>query len=121
MTAYTKHEAGTFSWVELATTNPASAKKFYGALFGWAFEDMPAGPDMVYTMCKLGSQYCGALYGKGESMKGTPANWASYITVESVDATAKAAVANGGKLLKEPFDVMDAGRMAVIEDPTSPS
>lgn len=118
MAIRTSHPHGAFSWVELGTTDPASAKKFYGALFGWTFVDMPAGPGMTYTMCKLGEHHCAALYGMGESMKGVPPHWASYITVESVDATAKAAAENGGKVLKQPFDVLDVGRMAVIEDPT---
>src|SRR5262245_52586848 len=35
VTDITRHEPGSFSWVELATTDTAAAKKFYGALFGW--------------------------------------------------------------------------------------
>jgi len=54
----------------------------------------------------------------GEAMKGMPPNWASYITVEDADKTARVAVQNGATVVKEPFDVMDAGRMAVIADPT---
>jgi predicted enzyme related to lactoylglutathione lyase len=118
MTTLTKHAPGTFSWAELATTDAASAKKFYGGLFGWTYDDMPAGPDMIYSMTKLGKEHASALYKMGESTKGIPPHWESYITVEDVDATTKTAVANGAKLLKEPFDVMDVGRMAVVADPT---
>jgi|SRR5882672_8273455 len=117
MPTRTSYEHGTFSWVELATTDSGAAKQFYGALFGWTFDDTPAGPGMTYTMCKLGPQPAAALYTMGDQMKGVPPHWASYITVEDVDATAKKAAANGGKVVKEPFDVMDVGRMAVIQDP----
>jgi predicted enzyme related to lactoylglutathione lyase len=71
-------------------------------------------------MCKLGTDYVSALFALGSmpNMKGVPPHWDSYITVESADATAKVAAENGGKVVKEPFDVMDVGRMAVIQDPT---
>jgi len=51
----TSHEPGTFSWVELVTTDAAAAKKFYAGLFGWSYDDAPVGPDMTYTMIKLGN------------------------------------------------------------------
>lgn len=122
MPTRTSYEHGTFSWLELGTTDSESAKKFYGGLFGWTFDDMPAGPGMTaastYSMCKMGTETVAALYKMGAEMKSVPSHWASYITVTDVDATAKKAATNGGKVVKEPFDVMDVGRMAVIEDPT---
>ena len=118
MPTFTKHTHGTFSWAELATTDAASAKKFYGALLGWVGDDMLAGPDMIYTMCKVGSEYAAALYQMGDSMQGVPPHWASYITVDDVDATTKRVIEQGGKVVKEPFEVLDAGRMAVVADPT---
>lgn len=119
MTTKTEHKPGSFSWAELATTDADAAKKFYGGLFGWTFDDSPAGPDMIYTMCKLGGKSAAALYKMGAEMqKGVPPHWASYISVSDVDATTKKAKDNGGKVLKDPFDVMEFGRMSVIQDPT---
>ncbi len=118
MTAFTNHAHGTFSWMELATTDVATAKKFYGDLFGWTYDDRPAGPDMLYSMASLGGRLVGALYGMGREMAANvPTHWASYVTVNDVDAVAKTVAANGGKVVKEPFDVMDVGRMAVVHDP----
>jgi uncharacterized protein len=118
MTTKTEHQHGAFSWAELATTDADAAKKFYGGLFGWTFDDSPAGPDMIYTMCKLGGKSASALYKMGAEMKGVPPHWASYISVADVDATTKKAKDNGGKVVKDPFDVMEFGRMSVIQDPT---
>jgi predicted enzyme related to lactoylglutathione lyase len=119
MTTFTEHKHGTFSWIELATTDAASAKKFYGELFGWKFDDMPMGPDEVYTMANLGEgKIVGALYKMNAQMAGIPPHWSSYVTVDDVDARTKKVTAAGGKVVKEPFDVMDVGRMAVIQDPT---
>jgi predicted enzyme related to lactoylglutathione lyase len=118
MPKQTKYEPGTFSWVELATTNGDAAKKFYGGLFGWSFDDHPVGPGMIYSMAKLDGQVVGALYTMDEAMKGVPPNWLSYITVDDADAVTKKATRNGGKVMKEPFDVMTFGRMAVLADPS---
>lgn len=114
----TKYEHGTFSWVELGTTDAAAAKKYYGELFGWSFDDTPAGPGMVYTMCKKGEDLVAALYPMGKEMGGVPPHWLSYVTVDDVDATSAKVSASGGKLIKGPFDVMDVGRMSVVEDPS---
>ena len=109
---------GSFCWAELATTDGPGAKKFYCELFGWEGFDMPIGPDMVYTMLKLEGKDTGALYQKGEMMKDVPTHWASYISVANADEIAAKAKSLGGTVMKEPFDVMDVGRMAVIIDPT---
>ena len=47
-----------------------------------------------------------------------PPHWNSYVSVASADASAAKAKELGAKVMVEPFDVMDAGRMAVISDPT---
>ena len=56
------YEPGTFCWVDLATTDPAGAKAFYGELFGWEAEDMPAGEAGMYTMLSLDGDEVGGLY-----------------------------------------------------------
>jgi uncharacterized protein len=113
----TSYEHGTFSWIELATTDTKAAKEFYGKLFGWSFEDLPAGPGLIYSMCKLSGKSVAAL-SQMEANRAAPAHWSSYITVDDIDATATRMEQQGGKLLKPPFDVMDVGRMAVVQDPT---
>jgi predicted enzyme related to lactoylglutathione lyase len=106
---------GTPSWVDLATTDLEGAKAFYGALFGWEFEDM--GPEAGgYTMCALRGQQVAGL---GPTMgEGIPPAWSTYVSVEDADTTAKAVESAGGSALAPPFDVFDSGRMAVFADPT---
>jgi predicted enzyme related to lactoylglutathione lyase len=71
---------------------------------------------MVYTMLLKSGKNVGALYGLGAQQKGVPPHWNIYVAVASADETAKKAKALGGKVLMEPFDVMEVGRMAIIED-----
>lgn len=113
-----EHAAGSFCWAELATTDGPAAKKFYSELFGWTTDDNPIGPDMVYTMLRLAGKDVGALFQKGEMMKDVPVHWASYISVASADEIAAKAKSLGGTVIREPSDVFDVGRMAVITDPT---
>ncbi len=115
-----EYKPGTFCWVELGTTDGEAAKKFYTELFGWDFTDNPIGPSMVYTMLKLDGKDVGALYKMPDEMtsQGIPPNWLSYVSVANVDETSQKAKAAGATLMKEAFDVMTVGRMAVVQDPT---
>ena len=115
-----RHKAGSFSWVELATTDQAAAKSFYTALFGWTVEDSPMGPDEFYSMFRLEGLDAAAAYTlrKEPREHGVPAHWGIYVAVESADASAKRAAELGGAVLAPAFDVFDHGRMAVLQDPT---
>src|SRR5688572_8846515 len=46
-----KPPAGEFVWHDLVTDNPSVARAFYGALFGWTFED-GEGVDPGYTIIR---------------------------------------------------------------------
>src|SRR5688500_17563499 len=115
----TSHPHGTFSWVDLATTDTEGAKVFYGELFGWEGDDMPAGEGMTYTMFRLGERYVSAVSDQREEegAAGVPPHWSPYATVAAVAAVAARAPELGGTLLAPPFDVLDAGRMAVLAAP----
>ena len=114
-----RHRPGTFSYAELATTDAQGARAFYSGLFGWETDEIPMGESGTYYMFRLGDRVAGAMYQLGGEQQGqVPAHWGSYVTVESVDASAARATELGGTVLAEPFDVMDAGRMAVVRDPT---
>jgi predicted enzyme related to lactoylglutathione lyase len=116
----TSYAPGTFSWVDLATTDADAAKRFYTNLFGWEAEEMPAGDAGTYTMFRLNGSWVAALYQQPDEQRarGVPPNWVSYVTVADVEDAAADAQELGGAVIAEPFDVDDAGRMAVVADPT---
>lgn len=111
---------GSFCWAELVTSNQPEAKKFYNGLFGWTADDMPMGPNDFYSMFQLQGRSVGAAYTIRPDMvkQGVPPHWGLYVAVVSADKTASRVASMGGRLLMPPFDVFDAGRMAVILDPT---
>jgi predicted enzyme related to lactoylglutathione lyase len=86
-------------------------------LFGWEFEDMmPPDAPGSYFIARLRG---GDVAAVGSQPEGAPplAAWNTYVWVENADETAERVRASGGKVLTDPFDVMDAGRMAVVGDP----
>jgi uncharacterized protein len=115
-----KHAPGSFCWLELATSDQNAAKTFYTTLFGWKVTEFPMGPGEIYTIFRLEDRDAAAAYTMRKEQRdmGVPPNWMVYIQVESADASAARAAELGGKVLAPPFDVMDVGRMAVIQDPT---
>jgi predicted enzyme related to lactoylglutathione lyase len=108
------YEPGTFCWPELATSDADASKSFYASLFGWEFEDREAGEGFTYSMASVDGSQVGALY---PTDQGAP-RWNSYIAVESADDAAKKAGEAGADIVVEPMDVMDSGRMAVLQDPS---
>jgi predicted enzyme related to lactoylglutathione lyase len=114
----TSYAPGTFSWVELGTTDAGGAKRFYSELFGWLPEDMPAG-EGTYTMLKLDRKDVGALYELSDQQRSGGAHpaWLSYATVDDVDAATAKAGELGGTVVNGPVDVFDAGRMSLLRDP----
>lgn len=120
MPTVTQHAPGTFCWPELMTTDAPGAKKFYSGLFGWEASDVPMGDDGPYSLMRVRGQDAGAMMGMPAELRqrGVPPHWGAYVAVASADDTVKKAKSLGGEVLKEPFDVWDLGRMAVLKDPT---
>ena len=119
MTTIEKTPAGSFAWMELATSDQAAAKRFYTSLFGWEANDSPMGPDAVYTMFFLGGRQAGAAFTMSpQEAAAIPPHWQLYVAVDNADPSARRAEELGAKTVMAPFDVMTFGRMAVLEDPT---
>jgi len=114
------HAPGTFCWPELATTDQTSALAFYRNLFGWDVNDQSIGNGEVYSLFQINGRDVAAGYTMrdDERKMGIPPHWNSYIAVANVDASTAAAQGLGATVLAGPFDVMDAGRMSVLQDPT---
>ena len=116
-----RHKEGSFSYADLQTSDLEAATKFYTGLFGWQTDDQPMSEDgsEIYRMfTKDGRVVCAASKQPPQQAEaGVPPMWNTYFTVEDVDLKAKEAEAAGGTVHAPPFDVFDAGRMAVISDP----
>ncbi len=111
-------QAGVPCWVAAVLPDPEAGVAFYTELFGWEAADImpPDGPGRYYV-CTLGGRAVAAVgSGRGGQAPDVPA-WGTYIWVDSADATATQAAEAGGSVLAAPFDLLDAGRLAVLADP----
>jgi predicted enzyme related to lactoylglutathione lyase len=109
--------AGVPCWVDTSQPDPEAAVDFYSGLFEWEFEDvMPPGSPGKYFIARIRG---GEVAAVGSQPEGAPpmAVWNTYVWVDSADETAAKVRDAGGQVVMEPFDVMEAGRMAVFADP----
>jgi uncharacterized protein len=119
MSERTKYSPGTFCWADLSAADQDAAKQFYTQLFGWSVVDYPVGDGVVYSMMQIDGKDVAAVSPQPQQQAdaGIPPLWNSYVSVESADAAADRAQKLGATVHAPAFDVMDAGRMAVIQDP----
>lgn len=104
-------------WIDTSQPDPDAAVAFYRGLFGWEFEDvMPPGSPGNYFIARLRGGDVAAVGSQPEGGPPTPV-WNTYLWVDSADETASKVRSAGGGVVLEPFDVMEAGRMAVFTDP----
>jgi len=111
---------GSFCWPELATSDQKAGTAFYAKLFDWKQNDQDMGPAGVYSMFQLRGRDVAAAASlrPEEKQHGVPPHWNTYISAASADEAVKKAQSLGAKVLAPAFDVMDAGRMAALQDPT---
>lgn len=104
-------------WVDTNHPDPEAVLPFYRSVFGWEFDDvMPPDAPGNYFIAHVNGGDAAAV---GSSPPGAPpmARWNTYVWVDDADEVAKRAKDAGGTVAMEAFDVMDAGRMAVVIDP----
>jgi predicted enzyme related to lactoylglutathione lyase len=104
-------------WIDTSQPDPEAAVDFYRGLFDWEFEDvMPPDSPGKYFIARIRG---GDVAAVGSVPEAAPpmAMWNTYVWVESADETAAKVKDAGGAVVMDPFDVMDAGRMAVCADP----
>ncbi len=120
MSRAVSYPQGIPSWVDLSTTDVEAAKKFYAALFGWEYEDNQMGPEMMFSLARVGGDTAAVIFTQHgqEKEMGAPPHWNVYVSVDDVDAIAEKAKELGGNLMAGPFDAPQPGRMCVVQDPT---
>ncbi|MFD0347039.1 VOC family protein [Kitasatospora aburaviensis] len=110
----TDFPAGSPCWIDLGSPDPAAAATFYGAVFGWTFQDL--GPEAGgYGFLQAAGKTVAAVGPLTE--EGAQSAWTTYFRTPDADATAAAVEKAGGTVRVAPFDVMEAGRMAQLTDP----
>lgn len=117
MSTRSDYPAGVPCWVDTVQPDPTAAARFYSGLFGWqTAEVMPSDASGHYLMARIGDRTVAAVSSEPTDTP-SAATWKTYIRVASADDAAARVQQAGGKVLTEPIDVFDAGRMATFADP----
>ena len=106
-----------FCWHDLAAADAPAARRFYGAVFGWSTAVQGANGGSFLRL-RSGQSDVGSLYPlrRGQVERGVPSHWTPYVCVDDIEATAGRAVALGGQLLVQPFEVSGVARIALVAD-----
>ena len=110
---------GRFVWFEYMAKDIAKAQGFFGELFHWKTQQMPApgAPGGNYTMITINDQTIG---GYVPHMEGAPpqGHWLSHLGTDNAAVLCEKIKKLGGKVRKEPVKMGDYGTWAVVADPT---
>jgi len=112
-----EHHTGKVIWTELVTPDLAAAKRFYGGLFGWTFQEYDAGTTRYALARADGVQVAGIVQQAIRAGTRREPAWLTFIAVQDVDTTARNAVNAGGKLLRPARSYAARGRQAILSDP----
>lgn len=104
---------GHFYWADLMTPDVAAAEPFYADLLSWTFNHLI---EDDYTLALRGGQPVAGF--KQHGVPGAPAHWLPHMTTHDLDAAAARVVELGGSVHVDPFQVGEAGRLAIVGDPS---
>jgi uncharacterized protein len=110
------NEKGAVGWNELESRDPDGAKRFYGAVFGWEFEDHEMG-EMTYTEWQIDGTAVGGMADiRRRVPEEIPAHWMAYFGSVDTDEAVDKIKQLGGQAMFGPVDI-PAGRFAMVADP----
>jgi predicted enzyme related to lactoylglutathione lyase len=107
------NEVGTWSWNELTSPDVDASKSFYGGLFGWVAEDVPAG--IPRASFSLGDLLIGGAHAP-TPQEGDAPRWTVSFMVGDAGESAERVQQLGGRVLLPPMDI-PAGKFAIVSDP----
>lgn len=112
-----KKTPGTPTWVDLMTSNPEAARKFYGNLFGWTY--LISGPEFgYYANALLNDQVVAGIGPMMSDDPNIPSAWTVYLATNDSEVDSTKVIAEGGQVMVPTMTIGEFGRMTVCVDPT---
>ena len=103
-------------WIDLMSSDLGRAQEFYGAVFGWTFEDKGPALGGYILASKDGHQVAGM--GINVPQWPFPDGWSTYFHTADIDATVSDSTAAGASLLFKPMRLPGTGVMSASADPS---
>jgi predicted enzyme related to lactoylglutathione lyase len=104
-----------FVHMELNTSDPEAAQKFYKAIFGWKSQKMKMDDGSVYIGIKAGEESIGGI--QKNPAPDAPPHWLGYVGVDSIKKTSAKVEKSGGRVLMGEMPIPNMGSLAVYADP----
>ncbi|HEY6797203.1 MAG TPA: VOC family protein [Kineosporiaceae bacterium] len=110
------NEPGSVVWNDHHSVDPAGARDFYAAVFGYRYTTVPGERDYNSVDGAGPGNTVAGIGGPDGDLPDLPAHWMTYFAVASTDDTVERATAAGGTLVSGPADT-PFGQIAVLRDP----
>lgn len=108
---------GKIVWNDLITEDVDAARRFYGGLFGWTFEDSTAPGRKGYFVARSHNVFVAGLVPVAARSDGSKVSrWLPYASVDNVDGAVARATGAGAKVAVAARN-LGIGRVAAIIDP----
>lgn len=105
-------------WAILMSRDVEGAKSFYGRALGWSFEPFVTEPYATWVARNAEGRTVAAFVDSSRSDFPDAAElWLPYFVVDGLDRRLVEAEAAGATVLRSPFRVPQAGRIAIIRQP----
>jgi predicted enzyme related to lactoylglutathione lyase len=105
-------------WAVLMSRDVEGAKAFYGGALGWTFELFAAEPFPCWIARNPQGRSVGAFVdSSGSDFPDAPELWLPYFVIDDLDARLAEAEELGATVLRPPFRMPNAGRIAVLRQP----
>lgn len=112
-----EHHPGKVIWAELVTPDLGSARRFYGELLGWTFQDVPGARIPYAIALQNGEPVAGLVQPRSARSGRRQPYWLPFIAASNVESLRGQAVAHGARVLSPPRSYPDRGEQAVLADP----
>lgn len=106
------HHVGKFVWFDLVSSDVERAASFYSQVFGWQVQRVWGITDYI-TFRSNGRRIAGITPAESPGEVG----WIGSLSVGDVNEAAERVTELGGRVLQEPTDLPNRGRLAVLADP----
>lgn len=105
-------QTGTWCHIEIPTMSVERAKRFYGKVFGWTFQDVP---QLNYTLYQTKEGGLGG--GLFNPPPGIPRQIVNYLLVNEIEPALAQIEEHGGRTVTGKMQVPGAGWFALAADP----
>ena len=111
-----RHIPGKFVWFELVTGSPEAARRFYGSVFGWKYEQV-SGAAENYAVIRNQTRVIGGVFRPAlPAGQSVGARWLSYASAADLALTVKLMSAGGAAVLVAPTRIAGRGTHALLRD-----